>query len=81
MSVVGPIVLLFVVFLSSGFRSPLSYLFCFITVFMLIFVSLCCFTEAQMNMYLLFGAASLLRVMFRASKNWLESQYFFLPTI
>ena len=40
MSVAGPIVVLFVVFLYSGFRSPLSVLLCFITMFVIIYVSL-----------------------------------------
>ena len=39
MSVIGCHVVLFLVFLCSGFRSPLSPLFCFITVFVIICVS------------------------------------------
>ena len=40
MSVVGPIEVLFVVFLSTGFRSPLSPLYGFITAFLILCVSL-----------------------------------------
>ena len=45
MSVVEPIVALFVIVLCSGFRSPLIPLLCFITVFLIICVALRCFTD------------------------------------
>ena len=50
---VGPIVDLFVVFLCSGFRSPLSHMLCFITVFVItcICVSLFCFTDEVDDSY------------------------------
>ena len=51
MCVVGLIVVLFVVFLCSGFRSPLSPLLCFITEFLIICVSLWCFTDETEDPY------------------------------
>ena len=45
MSVVGFIVVLIMVFLCSGFSSPLSPLLCFITVYLIICVSLCYFID------------------------------------
>ena len=42
---VGLIVVLFVVFLRSGFRPPLKPLLCFITMFLIICVPLCSFTD------------------------------------
>ena len=45
MSTVGPNPVLFVVFLCSGFGSPLSTFFCFIKWFVIICVSLWCFTD------------------------------------
>ena len=46
MSVVWPIVVLFVVCLYSGFRLPLGPLLCFITLFFIICSSVWCFTNA-----------------------------------
>ena len=45
MSVVGPVFFLFVVFFCSGFESSLSLFLCFMTVFVIICISLRCFKE------------------------------------
>ena len=66
MSVVGLIVVLFVCFLCSGFRSPLSTLLYFITVFLLVCVSLSWFTDAVEDPYANF------RKKVRASKTILS---------
>ena len=42
---------MFVVFLRFGFRSLLSLVFCFITMFVIICISLCCFTDAVEDPY------------------------------
>ena len=51
MSVVGPFVILFVAFLSSGIRSPLGPLLCFITDFLIVCVSLQSFKDEVENPY------------------------------
>ena len=51
MSVVWLIGVLFVVFLCSGFRTPLSPLLCFITVFLNICILLWCFTDEVEDLY------------------------------
>ena len=51
MSVVGLIVVLFVVFFCPGFRSPLNPLLCFSTVFLIIRVSLWWFTDEVEDPY------------------------------
>ena len=51
MSVVGLIVVMFVVFLCSGFRSPSHPLICFSSVFMIICVSCPCSTDEVENRY------------------------------
>ena len=51
MSVVGLIVVQFIVFLCSGFRSPLSHLLCFITVVLIIFVFTVIFHDEVENPY------------------------------
>ena len=45
------IMVMFIIFLCSGFRSPLSHLLCLITVFLIIFVSLWCFTDEVEDLY------------------------------
>ena len=79
MFVVGLIVIMFVLFLWSCLRSSLSHLICFITFFFIIIIRvlLRCFVWSRgslcgRNIHLLFGAASELRVMFRASKTGLR---------
>ena len=51
MSVGELIVVLLMVILCFGFRSPLSPLLCFITVFLIICISLCCFTDKVEDPY------------------------------
>ena len=86
MSVVGLIVVLFVV-LCSGFRSPLSPLHCFMTRDLIICILLWGFTNVAEDRcadrtYICNRAASELKVMFRVSKTGLSlAPFFFYMTV
>ena len=89
MSVIGPIVVLFVFFLCSGYRSPLSPFFCFIIVVLIICVSVWRFTDVahcgralcKPNIYLWFKAASESLVRFHGSKTSLRTLAVFQLTV